>query len=377
MDTHTRDSLKDQPLQEPSASVTNTSQPSSQQLQLRSRQGHLVAAALPRTTADNPLDSDTDTPRGISTANRLFSGEAIASTVLHKENEDDDNEDEEEGEDKWVAVGSHSEQSPYQDIHDAAALGHALTPDQGPDSADGTIASLRRPSSSEAAEASVGADDISHSPETSATLTTTPTPTPTVAEGATATGTGQVTEGSTSEPTVSSLEHSKVPESDSSAEFSCNICFDTSVSPVLTLCGHLFCWSCLHQWLEAQHLNPTCPVCKAGCAQDKVIPIYGRGKEQVDPRSTTPKRPPGQRPEPLRNPNQPGVGGGFTFTTGQVTFSGTMIPPFMFSPFGIQYGATYTTNMGPNGVVQTPIQAYVHRMVFMLGTLILVGILLY
>lgn len=43
-------------------------------------------------------------------------------------------------------------------------------------------------------------------------------------------------------------------------------------------------WSCLHQWLEAQHQNPTCPVCKAGCAQDKVIPIYGRGKEQLDPR---------------------------------------------------------------------------------------------
>ncbi|KAI8346672.1 hypothetical protein B0O80DRAFT_503311 [Mortierella sp. GBAus27b] len=171
-----------------------------------------------------------------------------------------------------------------------------------------------------------------------------------------------------------------IESSDSGAEFSCNICFDTSVSPVLTLCGHLFCWSCLHQWLEAQHQNPTCPVCKAGCAQDKVIPIYGRGKEQVDPRSsTTPKRPAGQRPEPLRNPNHVATGGpGFTFTTGQVTFSGTMIPPFMFSPFGIQYGATYTTaHMGPNGAVQTPMQAYVSRMLFMLGTLVLVGILLY
>ncbi|KAI8595377.1 hypothetical protein EDD21DRAFT_391379 [Dissophora ornata] len=164
-------------------------------------------------------------------------------------------------------------------------------------------------------------------------------------------------------------------DSDSNGEFSCNICFDTSVSPVLTLCGHLFCWSCLHQWLDAQRQNPTCPVCKAGCAQDKVIPIYGRGNEQVDPRSTTPKRPAGQRPEPLRNPNQ---AAGFALGgTGQVTFTGTMIPPFMFSPFGIHYGASYTGNMGPNGAVQTPMQAYVSRMFFMLGTLILVGILLY
>ncbi|KAF9092821.1 hypothetical protein BGX27_001718, partial [Mortierella sp. AM989] len=124
---------------------------------------------------------------------------------------------------------------------------------------------------------------------------------------------------------------------------------------------------------DSARQNPTCPVCKAGCAQDKVIPIYGRGKEQVDPRSTTPKRPPGQRPEPLRNTNQ----AGFTLAAGQVTFTGTMIPPFMFSPFGIQYGGSYTGNIGPNGAVQTPQQAYISRMLFMLGTLILVGILLY
>jgi len=62
-------------------------------------------------------------------------------------------------------------------------------------------------------------------------------------------------------------------------------------------------------------------------------------------RSTTPKRPAGQRPEPFRNPNQTG----FALGTGQVTFSGTMIPPFMFTPFGIQYGATYSGTIGGNG----------------------------
>ncbi|KAF9382040.1 hypothetical protein CPB97_007383 [Podila verticillata] len=166
----------------------------------------------------------------------------------------------------------------------------------------------------------------------------------------------------------------KQPEQDSEhGEFCCNICFDTSMSPVLTLCGHLFCWSCLHQWLEAQHQNPTCPVCKAGCAQDKVIPIYGRGKEQLDPRSTTPKRPAGQRPEPFRNPGQ----AGFAMAPGQVTFSGTMLPAFMFSPFGVQYGGSYTGTLGGNGAAQTPMQAYMSRMFFMLGTMILVGILLY
>ncbi|RUP50248.1 hypothetical protein BC936DRAFT_139870 [Jimgerdemannia flammicorona] len=83
--------------------------------------------------------------------------------------------------------------------------------------------------------------------------------------------------------------------------------FDTATNPVITLCGHLFCWPCLHQWLEQQAQNPLCPVCKAGCGKDKVIPVYGRGKEAKDPRLDTniPNRPAGQRPAPLRDPNAP------------------------------------------------------------------------
>ena len=45
------------------------------------------------------------------------------------------------------------------------------------------------------------------------------------------------------------------------------------------------------QWLNAQSRNPTCPVCKAGCGKDKVIPIYGRGKEEKDPRYINMKKP--------------------------------------------------------------------------------------
>ncbi|KAJ1803069.1 hypothetical protein LPJ75_005983, partial [Coemansia sp. RSA 2598] len=93
--------------------------------------------------------------------------------------------------------------------------------------------------------------------------------------------------------------------SEANDEFSCNICFDTATDPVLTICGHLFCWSCLVQWLER---SATCPVCKAGCDKEKVIPVYGRGKEEKDPRLNTniPNRPAGQRPPPPppRQPNQ-------------------------------------------------------------------------
>ena len=42
-----------------------------------------------------------------------------------------------------------------------------------------------------------------------------------------------------------------------------------------------YSWSCLAQWLDR---SLTCPVCKAGCDKEKAIPVYGRGKEEKDPR---------------------------------------------------------------------------------------------
>jgi hypothetical protein len=47
-------------------------------------------------------------------------------------------------------------------------------------------------------------------------------------------------------------------------------------------CGHLYCWPCLYRWLRSGH--NVCPVCKAGVTEN-VIPLYGRGKERLDPRS--------------------------------------------------------------------------------------------
>ncbi|XP_054461861.1 E3 ubiquitin-protein ligase RNF5 [Anoplopoma fimbria] len=88
------------------------------------------------------------------------------------------------------------------------------------------------------------------------------------------------------------------PERDR-ATFECNICLDTARDAVISMCGHLFCWPCLHQWLETRPSRQQCPVCKAGISREKVIPLYGRGSSsQEDPRLKTPPRPPGQRTEP-------------------------------------------------------------------------------
>lgn len=102
--------------------------------------------------------------------------------------------------------------------------------------------------------------------------------------------------------------------------FECNICLDTARDAVVSYCGHLFCWPCLHQWLETRPNRQVCPVCKAGISKDKVIPLYGRGNtKQEDPREKLPPRPQGQRTEPENSGPFPGFGfgdGGFHMSFG-------------------------------------------------------------
>jgi hypothetical protein len=82
------------------------------------------------------------------------------------------------------------------------------------------------------------------------------------------------------------LAHDKEPrEKDLGTAFDCNICFDTPNDPVVTACGHLYCWSCLYRWMRLHAEAPQCPVCKASVERHKVTPIYGRGRSSSgDPR---------------------------------------------------------------------------------------------
>lgn len=86
--------------------------------------------------------------------------------------------------------------------------------------------------------------------------------------------------------------------------FDCNICLDFAHEPVVTLCGHLFCWSCIYKWLYVQSASlapdepPQCPVCKHEISHTKMVPLYGRGQTAIHDRKTTlqdvsiPPRPP-------------------------------------------------------------------------------------
>lgn len=89
------------------------------------------------------------------------------------------------------------------------------------------------------------------------------------------------------------------------SSFECNICLERAKQPVVTSCGHLFCWPCLYRWLHAQSPFCDCPVCKGEVLLTSITPIYGRGgDEEGDSGSSAvpdlPPRPQANRRDSLR-----------------------------------------------------------------------------
>lgn len=66
------------------------------------------------------------------------------------------------------------------------------------------------------------------------------------------------------------------------SNFECNICLEMAREPVVTSCGHLFCWVCLYRWLHVHSIAKECPVCKGEVTETNITPIYGRGKGDAD-----------------------------------------------------------------------------------------------
>ncbi|GFQ07802.1 E3 ubiquitin-protein ligase rma1h1 [Phtheirospermum japonicum] len=100
-------------------------------------------------------------------------------------------------------------------------------------------------------------------------------------------------------PTIQKLINSSSSQSATVQEnlngcFDCNICLDSCNEPVVTLCGHLYCWPCIYKWLHIQNTSfdsderPKCPVCKAFISTSSLVPLYGRGRSPPEPE---PKKP--------------------------------------------------------------------------------------
>ncbi|OWM78644.1 E3 ubiquitin-protein ligase RMA1H1-like [Punica granatum] len=104
-------------------------------------------------------------------------------------------------------------------------------------------------------------------------------------------------------------------DSNQSTGFDCYICLDPVQDPVVTLCGHLYCWPCIYKWLESQGISSEdkdqpqqCPVCKSEISHNDLIPLYGRGQATINSKTKArqlgiaiPRRPLG----PVSGPGAP------------------------------------------------------------------------
>lgn len=50
----------------------------------------------------------------------------------------------------------------------------------------------------------------------------------------------------------------------------CPLCLEPKRNTSLTFCGHLFCWICIHEWLQT---NNFCPMCRKTLNPRQIVPL--------------------------------------------------------------------------------------------------------
>lgn len=84
--------------------------------------------------------------------------------------------------------------------------------------------------------------------------------------------------------------------------YECSICLEVAKEPVVTKCGHLFCWPCIYSWNEQRK---TCPNCNNPINNTDFVPIYNKDQNNENTkRFKIPERPKGER-----NPNTENTSG--------------------------------------------------------------------
>ena len=166
--------------------------------------------------------------------------------------------------------------------------------------------------------------------------------------------------------------------SESGNNFECTICLDTAKEPVLTKCGHMFCWPCIYNWLDSKGGKAKCPNCKNEITKDDLIPVYSNteNKDNTNRFKNIPKRPKAER-NPNSDNDDSNNQGFFNFGFNSFSFGGFF--PFMgmgmnFNNNNNQYENDYNNSTNNNqrqseflqGVPENTKQAIINLMFLML-----------
>ena len=106
--------------------------------------------------------------------------------------------------------------------------------------------------------------------------------------------------------------------------FECSICLETAKEPVVTKCGHIYCWPCLYSWMESKGENSKCPNCQNPISKEDLIPLYTKEENRKNTKrfENIPKRPKAERNPERNESNNNGFGSNFSFNFGFMPFMG-------------------------------------------------------
>ncbi|XP_010556835.1 PREDICTED: E3 ubiquitin-protein ligase RMA1-like isoform X2 [Tarenaya hassleriana] len=157
-----------------------------------------------------------------------------------------------------------------------------------------------------------------------------------------------------------------VSVSEEDGNFDCNICLDSVREPVVTLCGHLFCWPCIHKWLHLHTISTSdehqrhnhCPVCKSEVSYGTLVPLYGRGRSitEDERRISMPRRPIGPAYR-IERPNSPHSSVNLRFPQhghySPVLSSGSLSYSMVLDPVIVMFGEMVSTRLFGTRVTDT------------------------
>ena len=119
--------------------------------------------------------------------------------------------------------------------------------------------------------------------------------------------------------------------------FECSICLETAKEPIVTKCGHIYCWPCIYNWMEAKGKNSKCPNCKNPITKNDLIPLYTKDENSKNTKrfENIPKRPKAERNNDNNDNNDNSTfGNNFFFNFGFMPLFGLNMNIGNFNLFG-------------------------------------------